>query len=216
MPRSFAKAFCAVLVSVLAHSSSYGASQPFFLQFTNEVSAAAKIGVLNRTLIPSKESEYRIWIGFGIELPEYAVRLRVDAQGRVRGELLAHYPRDLKYMGKDEADDFRKNISQACSNLRHGVSSDVCTVTFSTPPDWQNLYIKLRELGVETLPDESQLPKSNMMVLDGVAMLVEIRHGETYRAYEYSNPSIRSEQEAKAAAQIIRLVYETFGFDDPQ
>jgi hypothetical protein len=74
----------------------------------------------------------------------------------------------------------------------------------------------LKKLGLDTLPDESQLPKTDITVTDGVAMLVEVRHGRTYRAYEYSNPAIREQQEAKAAAQIISLVYETFGFDDPQ
>jgi hypothetical protein len=139
MPKRMTQTFCVLLMSLLAHSDLYGASQPFFLQFTDEVSAAAKIGLLDRTPIPSKDSEYRIWIGFGIELPEYVVRLRVDEKGRVRGELLAHYPLDLTYMGKDEAHDFRKKMSLGCLNVRRGVRSEVCTVTFGAPPDWKTL-----------------------------------------------------------------------------
>ena len=184
--------------------------RPFLLQFTSDTALTAGIGLLNNSPIPDNTTEVRIWIGFGVVVPEEMLRLRTDAQGATLGEVLVHFPSDLTYMKAREAAAFRRDVMRRCNRLRKGKETDVCTATFKHAPDWSALYKELVKLGITTLPDESELPKSDRLVFDGVAIVVEVRQGSVYRAYEYSNPVFRSEPEAKAAAQIISTVSDVF------
>ncbi|HSE59998.1 MAG TPA: hypothetical protein VLA99_14960 [Nitrospiraceae bacterium] len=160
--------------------------------------------------LPDKSSEIRIWIGFGQVIPEKMLRLRVNPHGVVSGDVLIHFPSDLTFMGVKDAARFRRQVMRSCTDLRRGKESDVCTATFKHVPDWQSLRDKLVALGITTLPNESVLPEPELLVLDGVAMVVELRDRTSYRAYQYSNRLSRSEPEAVAAAEIIRIVGEVF------
>lgn len=202
-----------VLLSLLV-ASRCGANEevrlPFLLQFTDDVATTAGIGVLKDTPLPEGHREIRVWLGFGIIVPEQMLRLQVTGSNRVSGQVLVHYPSDLSYMENDEATAFRKDVLSTCKNIRKGTEHDVCTSTFAQQPDWLRAYRKLLMLGIDKLPDESRLPTPDFVVTDGVAMVVEIRDGASYRAYEYSNPAFRKEPEAKAAVKIMHEVSDVF------
>ena len=195
-----------LLTLVVTGASATAKEEPFLLHFTDEVATTAGIGLLKSATLPVGSSEIRIWIGFGVVMPDEMLRLQRDSQGEIAGEVLVYYPSDLTYMKASDAKRFRRDIMRNCTNLRKGTESDVCTATFKTVPNWIDLYNRLAHLGIATLPDESELPSQKIVVNDGVAMVVEIRNGSSYRAYEYSNPIFRDEAEAQAAAQIIRVV----------
>lgn len=199
---------CSVIVALVAAMTSISAGNPkvpFFLQFTDKVASTAGIGLLRKTPIPELSSEIRIWIGFGVVIPAHMLRLQVGREGEVKGEVLVHFPSDLSYMGED-ASEFRRDVMRGCTDLRRGKKIDVCTAVFRSTPDWSTLHRRLTTLGIATLPDESELPKQEIVVFDGIAMVVEVRDGSSYRAYEYANPSLRSGPHAEAASQIIQAI----------
>jgi hypothetical protein len=199
--------FVAGLVTVVVTgASAIAKDEPFLLRFTDEVATTAGIGLLKSATLPAGSSEIRIWIGFGVVMPDEMLRLQRDSQGEIVGEVLVYYPSDLTYMKANDAKRFRRNIMRNCTNLRKGGEKDVCTATFKSVPNWIDLYSRLAHLGIATLPDESELANQEIVVNDGVAMVVEVRNGSDYRAYGYSNPSFRDEAEAQSAAQIIRVV----------
>jgi hypothetical protein len=119
-----------------------------------------------------------------------------------------HFPHDLSYIDDlKERHRARREWTHGCTGLKRGKEEDVCLAKFRKDPDWNSLLARLVSHRVATLPDESTLPSRNT-VLDGVAMVVEIRTSDHYRAYEYSNPSFRDLPETKDATQIMTAVYE--------
>lgn len=203
----------ASLMLAAAQATANEREEPFLLQFTSEAVTTAGMGTLKESHIPDQTSEIRVWIGFGVVQPQKMLRLRVNADGGVSGEILVHFPSDLTYM-EDHAAEFRRDVMRNCTNLRTGKESDVCTATLKNTPSWDALYKNLFRLGITTLPDQSELPQPEIDVLDGIAMVVEVREGSSYRAYEYSNPAFRSEPEAEAATMIIHAIADVFRQSD--
>ncbi|WP_376692950.1 hypothetical protein [Wenzhouxiangella sp. EGI_FJ10409] len=180
--------------------------QPSLLSSTHQVVDAAGLERLEDQNLPAQESELRVWIGFGVGIPDHMLRLHANGDKDIRGEILAYFPSALAYMG-DDAEHFRGEISQKCNNFRVGDDSEVCTASFDDEPGWDQIYHKLVDLGIRTLPDESELPDPKVRVHDGVAMVVELRTGSRYRAYQYANPGFRDQPEAQAAARIMRVIF---------
>jgi hypothetical protein len=74
---------------------------------------------------------------------------------------------------------------------------------------WSTVYAELVRNGVWTLPDERALHTPPPAVLDGVAVVVELRDGTQYRAYSYSNPSFNKAPEARRAEAIMKALNST-------
>jgi hypothetical protein len=176
---------------------------------TDRVSAAAGIGKLRDFSLAENEQEIRIWIGFGTTRVNRMLQLKVDPSGKVHGEVFVHYKNNLRGMSDGDAAEFRRSVLVGCTNPKEGSEANVCTATFQREPDWQFTYGKLVELGALDLPDESALPPPTVEVTDGSAMVVELRNGSRYRAYQYLNSWIREEPEAIAATRIMQGVSKT-------
>ena len=200
-----------LFVAMPAPAAEQTTAEPFLLQFTHGASEAAGIGELKEVPLPDGEREIRIWVGFGVLRTDHMLRLQADSFGNVHGEVLAHYRNDLSDMEPQDAAEFRRSVLEGCKNPREGHDSNVCTVAYRRTPNWQSIYKKLVALGVLTLPDESALPPPELDVTDGIAMVVEIRDGSQYRAYEYSNSWARKEPEAVAATEILQVVGKAMG-----
>ncbi len=199
----------ALLVCV-AHASAKNVEERSLPESAQHAAQTAGIGSLKDSDLPEHSSEIRIWIGFGVAIPNHMLRFRVDSKGVVSGEVLVHFPSDLSYMPPADIAEFRRDVMRNCTNLRKGKESDVCTATFKRPPNWKFVLKKLVSLGIRTLPDDSQLPKPEMDFTDGIAMAAEVRDGSSYRIYWYSNPQFRSEPEAIAATKIMDIVIAVF------
>ncbi|MDR7099287.1 hypothetical protein J2X04_001634 [Lysobacter niabensis] len=201
-------------VAMQACAGEQSGDEPFLLQFTHGASAAAGIGELKEISLPDKEREIRIWVGFGVLRTDHLLRLRTTQDGNVLGEVLVHYKNDLSDMGPEDAAEFRRSVLEGCINPREGSESNVCTASYRRQPNWKTIYKKLVKLGILTLPDESVLPPPEIDITDGVAMVVEVREGAQYRAYEYSNSWARREPEAVAATDILQIVGKAIGAAD--
>jgi len=200
-----------LFVAVQALASEPVADEPFLLQFTHGASEAAGIGKLKEISLPDGEREIRIWVGFGVMRTDHMLRLQVGPSGNVNGEVLAHYRNDLSDMEPQDAAEFRQSVLQGCTNPKEGQESNTCTVNYRRAPNWQSIYKRIISLGVLTLPDESALAAPELEIIDGVAMVVEVRDGSQYRAYMYSNSWARKEPEAIAATKILQIVGKTMG-----
>jgi hypothetical protein len=191
-------------VATSVEADNYGSEVASLLSYTRGASAAAGIGELGETQLPEGQQEIRIWIGFGVLATDRMLRLQVNPSGEVRGEVLVHYENDNE-MSAEELAEFRRDWLAGCSNLREGSEETVCTATFDHEPDWQAIHQDLLKVGLFELPDESTLP-TRTHVKDGVSLVVELRNGSGYRAYQYSNPSLSSEPQAISANKIMKVV----------
>ncbi len=111
----------------------------------------------------------------------------------------------------DPDDNESERVMKECkSGLQRLRDVAICDAKLTRKVNWAAVYKNVERLGITTLPDESALPQPEYAVLDGASIVVEIATSEGYRAYSYSNPIFRNEPEAKAAAEIMRIVGEVF------
>ena len=205
----FGAALAAVLVvaaPTAAHARLDENGLPFLLSFTDDAARAAGFGLLREAPLPAGESEIRLWTGFGVLAPDSMLRLRTDAAGRVDGELLLHTAHD-----PDEEMDaawFRSITDGQCTQYRRAEAAQTCVARFRHEPDWGQVLSKLDTAHVRDLPDESTLPLPKSRIHDGMCLVVEVREGARYRAYEYCNPGFRDEPEARDAAAIVSITGE--------
>ncbi len=201
-----------VLFALASVSSSGGVAEvPYLLGTTDSAANTAGIGLLRESSIPPRSVEIRVWDGFGITTPDSMLRLDVDEKGVAHGEVLVHYDNDFDGWKPADAVAFERSIQKKCSNMRRGRYTVTCVGEFKKSPDWSSLYRRLDALGIATLPDESTLPKTDVVVHDGSCMVVEVRNDSGYRTYEYCNPHQRKGPEAEAADKIMREIGPILG-----
>ena len=200
--------FLGLMWSAAAGALELGAHErPFLLQFTDDRARVAQIGILGESPIPEGQREIRIWIGFGILRIERMLRLRVGADGEVTGDVINSFR--ISDLPAEDAQALRADILKGCADWKQGTETETCISQFRWRQNWSRIHRRLIDLGIDRLPDESELPEPEFHVNDGVAMVVEIRDGARYRAYGYSNPGFRTEPEAIAAQKIMQEVSST-------
>jgi hypothetical protein len=185
------------------------ASEPEMLKLADAMTSAAQIGTLQAARLPAGSRELRIWPGsyMGTMLPESMLQVRIDSAGNVTGTLWLYYPSDVTWSNRKEEDQFSRTFRKKCAAVSEGRRVTTCKSKASSSTDWATLYRKLESLDVWTNPDQSELPGRDP-VLDGVALIVETRSGESYRRYHFTNPGFRDHQAARNASEIMRAVGE--------
>lgn len=172
---------------------------PIYYESIDAVTETVGHQPLRREDLPDGQQEVRVWVGFGITGPMEYLRLRAT-QEQVRGELYLWW--STRY-GSGPVDFVREHF--ACEPVQQGVAAGACRARYSAAPEWGQLLDLMEEHQVWSLPDASTLP-GEVQMLDGTGVLVEVRDGQRYRAYLYSNPSHQPWPEAKHADAIMGVV----------
>lgn len=179
--------------------------QPYLLQFVDDVADAAGLQSLPEVPMLPGASEVRIWTGFGVASPEHLVILKIHADGTRTGRALSY----VRIPEDDDDTTFQRWRKECVStSTRKGIV--ICDPRAAHQMDWSIVVEEAHRLGVASLRDESQLPGTRSRIKDGMSMVVEVREADAYRAYAYANPHLRSEPQAQAAADIMRLVGRAF------
>ncbi len=77
--------------------------------------------------------------------------------------------------------------------------------TFSSPFD-QRKFAAILALGILELPTQTDLPEDGVgFILDGVRYAIEIRHDDTYKLIQYSNPQCHPRREDQTIVRIFQL-----------
>lgn len=77
---------------------------------------------------------------------------------------------------------------------------------------WENVWQKLAESEILTLPDSSKLKYENG-VLDGKSYVVETNSEYFYRIYHYPNPQHEKLKEAEQMKKIGQIIADEFGLE---
>lgn len=200
---------------------------PRFATATDPVAEVMSLPPLREVALPDDAEELRIWTGFGIVVPHQLLRLTTTEAG-VRGEVvnwweLRRHPSVDTTVAPLMTDMRRAAGRGGCNEanigtewVRHRRGGDTvrgrgwvfaCRIDLGeTAPDWAAVRARLRELGAYDLPDPSTLSPGEVMVLDGIAIEVEVLEGGRYHTYTYSNPDRQPWPEADSATEILELV----------
>jgi hypothetical protein len=177
------------------------AKEPFLLRYTREPTVVAGLSQLKDAKLAPGITEMRIWIGFGLRADEQVLILSTSPGQPAKGRALIYF--------NDDDSDYVTALLRQCEAPRRGMGLVVCDAPLPRPADWDAIHTRLRQLGAETLPDESAMPTESL-VLDGTSMVVEVANSDHYRAYAWSNPDQRSEPQAQVAAEIMQVVENVF------
>ncbi len=179
-----------------------------FVEFTYKKAKSVNLVPLNTKSIIEGSKEIRVWVGFGIVSPEDLVIINIDEKGKISGKKVLIYNRDPdNWEGEEEAlDEFLEDMYLRCDVIGIHNHVESCGIKQNEIYDWSKIYDKLESFDIWTLPDESALPKPEVLVLDGFAVVVELREGNSYRAYHYGNPGFRKGTEAARASEIMSFV----------
>lgn len=79
---------------------------------------------------------------------------------------------------------------------------------------WNIMWERLKNQGLIILPDMYELDNLRLDH-DGRFYLVEIKQGNNYRAYHYSNPQVQEFAEAEKFLQIIEILHWEFSITEP-
>ncbi len=156
--------------------------EKIFFESINERARIAHLGTL-RVALPKDDLELRVWNGFGLTALEGFVLRRHN------GEWSAIHL-DGIHSGLPKRE-YQKQLSAPKSG-------------------WDNVWRKLLEMGVTTLPDAAEIGCSTG-ALDGMSYVVEFNYELTYRAYLYDNPSYARCEQAKRMIRIGNFIADEFG-----
>lgn len=158
--------------------------------------------------LPPGDEEARIWF-HSRGAPNSFFRIWQHG-GEVDGELVFHWSVDQRDASPGESFDDLIVHSHAgrCDDFRLTENRSSCRGVFVDEPDWLSIYQRAWEKGMWDLPDQFATREPTSITLGGWSMVVELRRGDEYRAYSYSNPD-RSEEyaddrQALAIANLFR------------
>ncbi|GLC24695.1 hypothetical protein [Roseisolibacter agri] len=179
---------------------------PWFYARADRVARLARLTPLDRRVLPDGVREVRIWL-VGPGITSHMIRF-TEQGGRTRGEVVIHWevtPVDSacgEPAGESMHDLMLYTLPGQCGPIASGVDVAACRARFARAPDWRATLQALAADGLWELPDQSTLPPRNFVVFDGWGMVVELRDGARYRAYEFNNPGMGQSLPEQRAARM--------------
>lgn len=170
---------------------------------------------IRTTPLPAGVREIRIYEGLVIGYPHSGLIVH-EQNGKVTGRLFRYWPRnDTVYTENIDLEAvYEKDEAHRCEPPVRGKEASICTVRFTTEPDWRALLTELDRLNAWELPDESRVPKS-ANVIDGWVIRVEARRDTVYTRYQYHNPDVYQPPYGPAAWHIMHMVDSLFRYTTP-
>lgn len=190
----------------------------WILESRDSITVAAGLKPLASSPLEAGEKEIRIWIGEGLGIPENLYRI-VQRKDRVTGELIFFW--NLGYRGGADPGepDFNAvmlySLAGQCTTVGRSGNAHACHARLMTEPDWKSILARMERSQLWTLPDEKELPPDSFVTFDGWGMVVEIRDGDHYRAYHYSNPDAHQHPASVRAANIAGVARSLDAFLAP-
>lgn len=159
--------------------------EKIFFAEINKRAQIANLRDLRSTVLPEKDLQARVWIGFGLWAVEGFV-IRRDG-----GNWSALH---LENILPDSPKGIRQKELQAPKS------------------GWENFWKRIVDEDVLTLPDSSEF-KNEKLIEDGTSFVVETNINGTYRTYHYNNPDWQEFKEAKQMIKIGNIIAEEFDLE---
>jgi hypothetical protein len=205
--------------------SDTGAQTPEYTATLDGAAITAGLPLMRRAVLPAGVRQIRLWAGFGNVEPDDMIDL-VQRNGEVTGRQLYWFKNPSEYDtlmpgGHDFQFRFAQRIKE-CGDVRRRDADTTedgfthwitCSAAPSRDAKWARLWNQIDSLGVWSLPSDTTLIQYRGIVhTDGVSLVVELREGDRYRTYSYSDPGGQPAPQAAFANRISRLVLEATRF----
>jgi hypothetical protein len=169
------------------------------LQFSDDPARTAQLTPLKDAHLDAAAQEVRIWVGFYNIAELKLVRFRIDAVGQVQGESFFVYPP----MTGNAEKPYYDQIAGQCQAFNRSEDWEACRPNRAVSVHWDSAYHALQSLGLWDAV-VSKLPPASPR--NGPTVLVELRTGDTYRAYAFNDPGESKSPPAQKAAKLLVIV----------
>lgn len=161
--------------------------EPEFAWTVDSVTASLGLPPLREVELPPGFREVRLWKGFGNVHPFRFVRV-VDTPDGARGEAwMWGILRDAPPVELPLPPTSRLKL-HGCHVVMRRSGNTVCPVRFREAPPWGRLMARMDSIGAWSVPD-SAIGDPDVIVLDGVTVVVEARTEGRYQTYtSHQNP----------------------------
>jgi hypothetical protein len=175
-----------------------------------DAARAAGLPDLEQVELPAGQSETRIRLSSYGSWFDPMLRLRRYPRGSVQGALYYEYP--LEDFDSPENRFFRRLLRDDCGGVGRGKEMGSCRKAFQHVPRWRELMKQLEELGIESIPDQKDLPplppsEEGVIPTHSKFIYLEVRNADGYRRYLYD---LTRGPQAKAVEQayweIVKLL----------
>ena len=150
--------------------------------YLDQHTSLVKLAELRSTSLPQEDLEVRVWLGFGLTPLEGFILKRTA------GQWSAFYL---------EGDNYYEPKKVKMRELLPPHSS------------WESCWERLVAAGIRTVPDSSEIDY-DVGGTDGWAYLVELREGDSYRAFHYQFPEYSRRAEARQVLEIGNTIGDEF------
>lgn len=167
----------------------------------DDIAGNAGMSPLAMTPLPEGKQEIRLWLSTGIVLPNQMLRLTY-AHDRWLGELWRYWPRGEAEHGIDGwSHESFDQIMERCGCVRtiRGPENVVCRVAEEKAIDWESVALRLKQLDVAGLPEQSAHAGADGDILD-----VEVRAGAAYHRVRYDR--FNDSEPARRAGQVVQMM----------
>ena len=168
------------------------------LEFSDGAARTAQLTPLKDAQLDAAAREVRIWIGFYNIAELKLVRFRIDAVGQVQGESFFVYPP----MTGDAEKPYYDQIAGQCQAFNRSQDWEACRPNGAAGVHWDSAYHALQSLGLWDAA-ASKLPPPSPR--GGPTVLVELRTGDSYRAYAFNDPGESKSPQAQKAAKLLAI-----------
>lgn len=174
---------------------------------------AAGLQPLKEAVLQPKQKEIRIWQGFGLVDKLRMLRITINGYGEISADTYSMYSAAPDDLSQGDWHEYLGQVRMHCAALHRFADREACIQQPHARVDWQAIYKELEQDDIWGLPDSIALANYDVNVKDGMEMLVELRDGDSYRAYAYENPGYSKTNEGIKAAAILKIfarVYESY------
>lgn len=180
----------------------------FVLTVAQPRSAAMGLPELSTSTLHEGSKEIRIWSGLSTIDPYKMLRIVIDENGQVTGEVFLSYLAETSHRHDPDSIDFYKSIKRQCKIVGATEKFEACKLKHVPKASIKELYRELETYEILTLPDQNDVPSSpkDVEIVDGSGLDVEVRVDDSYRVYGWANPAFRYGTEAHKASAIQSAV----------
>ncbi|MEQ9264522.1 MAG: hypothetical protein RLN81_04835 [Balneolaceae bacterium] len=151
------------------------------LSFPAEIEDSLGWGNLVESPFKKKQEEFRFVLTSN-KAPYHL--FKISNRKGIKGESVLFWEKETSASLTDAFQNMEQHLNGRCSEFKETAQYQYCTPIYSVEPNWEQIYNALERDSIWTLSGQSSSAQSG----NSWKFNTQVRHGNYYRSYSYTNP----------------------------
>lgn len=151
------------------------------LSFPAEIEDSLGWGNLVESSFKKKQEEFRFVLTSN-KAPYHL--FKISNRKGIKGESILFWEKETSASLTDAFQNMEQHLNGRCSEFKETAQYQYCTPIYSVEPNWEQIYNALERDSIWTLSGQSSSAQSG----NSWKFNTQVRHGNYYRSYSYTNP----------------------------